>query len=86
MQLEQKAKDENIGKVQLPVGHDGSVSRLDVLLKIAFAIAKVHSGERYSSMPRILGSRTSFISSVSADQILIRRYVLSFNDGKSRRL
>lgn len=41
MQLEQKPKDENTGKVQLPVGHEGFVSRIDVLLKIAFVIASV---------------------------------------------
>lgn len=51
MQLEQKAKDENIGKVQLPVGHDGFVSSFDVSLKIAFTIALVHSVEKYAFRP-----------------------------------
>lgn len=53
MQLEQKARFENIGKVQLPVGQDGSVSRLDVLLKIALVMARFHSLEKYPSVPAL---------------------------------
>lgn len=57
MQLEQKARDENTGKVQLPVGHDGSVSRLDVLLKIALVIARFQSLEKYPSVPALTSKR-----------------------------
>lgn len=46
MQLEQKAKDENTGKVQFPVGHIGVVSRMDVSLKIALVMARFQSLEK----------------------------------------
>lgn len=46
MQLEQIAKDENTEKVQFPVGHDGLVSRFDVLSKIALVMARFHSLEK----------------------------------------
>lgn len=46
MQLEQKDKDEKTGKVQFPVGHDGFVSRADVLLKIALEIPRYQSLEK----------------------------------------
>lgn len=45
MQLEQKAKDENMGKVQFPVGHDGLVSRV-VSLEIALIISPYQSTEK----------------------------------------
>lgn len=58
MQLEQKPKDENTGKVQFPVGHDGLVSSIDVSLKIALAIAPFQSLEKYGPS-LFLSSRTN---------------------------
>lgn len=46
MQSEQKAMDENTGKVQFPVGHDGFVSRTDELLRIAREISRYQSLEK----------------------------------------
>ena len=46
MQLEQKPKDEKIGKVQFPVGHDTLASKIDVSFKIALMIAAFQSLEK----------------------------------------